>query len=134
MVPSAFISAIAALTGATRSEPLGKMKPKSSVPSGVADQLEGVGVGADIALAAGAVGQHQVDVAGAQRLDAGAEGLEELDARVGLVAVEHLVDRDVERRGAGLGADQALLEGGEARASVKRSSSARTSMRISERM
>ena len=33
IVPSAHISAIAALTGSTRSEPLAKMKPKSSAPS-----------------------------------------------------------------------------------------------------
>ena len=33
MVPSSFIAAMAALIGSTRSDPLGKMKPKSSVPS-----------------------------------------------------------------------------------------------------
>ena len=92
------------------------MKPKSSVPSGAPTILKTSGLARDIALAAGAVGQHEVDVAGAQRLDRGAEGLEELDPRVRLVAVEHLVDRDVERRGAGLGGDQPVLERGEARA------------------
>ena len=69
------------------------------------------------------------------RLDGGAEGLEELDARVGLVAVEDVVDRDVEGRDAGLRADQeVVVKAAKLAASVKRSSSARTSMSISERM
>ncbi len=56
-----------------------------------------------------AVGHHEVDVAGAQCLNRGAEGLEQLDARVGLVAVEDVIDGDIERRRAGLGGDQQIL-------------------------
>ena len=63
------------------------------------------------------------------------EGLEQLDARVLFVAVEHVVDGDVERRGAGLRADQKLRRRRRSSsASVKRLSSPRTSMKISERM
>ena len=126
---------MAALIGATRSEPLGKMKPNSSAPSGSPMILKASGLARDVALAAGAVGEDEVDVAGAHRLDGGADGLEEFYARVGLVAVEDVVDGDVEGGDAGLGADEEVRVGGEAlAASVKRSSSARTSMRISERM
>ncbi|MGO7917379.1 hypothetical protein ACC702_39115, partial [Rhizobium ruizarguesonis] len=42
-----------------------------------------------------------------------AEGFEKLDARVLFVAIKHFVNRGVERRGAGLRADQAILEFGE---------------------
>ncbi len=60
-----------------------------------------------------AVGQHDIDVAGLQGLNRGAEGLEELDARVLLVAVEDFVDGGIEGRGARLRADQAVREGAE---------------------
>ena len=79
----------------------------------VADDLELVGVGADVAAAGGGIGEDHVDVAGQQRLHRGAEGLEQLDARVLLVAVEHVVDRGVEVGGAGLRADQQLGIGAE---------------------
>ncbi len=79
---------------------------------GVADDLEGVGVGADVAASAGGIDEHHVHVTGDERLDGSAEGLEELDARVGLVAVEDVVNRRVEAGGAGLRADQEVGVGG----------------------
>ena len=97
---------MAALKGATRSLPGGKMKPKSSEPSGSPIDHQLVRVGADVAAGGGGVGQDHVHVAVEQRLHGRAEGLEQLDARVTLVAVQHLVDRGVEVGGAGLRADQ----------------------------
>ena len=48
--------------------------------------------GGDIALARRAVGQDKIDIIGAKGLDGGAEGFEQLDARVLFVAVKDIVD------------------------------------------
>ena len=79
----------------------------------VADDFEFFGVGADVAAAGGGVDEDEVDVAGDECLDGGAEAVEQADARVGLVAVEDVVDSGVEACRAGLGADEELFVGGE---------------------
>ena len=114
MVPSSFIALIAALTGATRSEPGLKMKPNSSVPSGSPTILKEFGRGAHVAGRRGLIHEHEIDVAGLQRLHRGAEGVEQLYPRILLVAVEDVVDRGVEVGRAGLRADEQVLVGGEA--------------------
>jgi hypothetical protein len=82
-------------------------------PQLLADDLEPAARGLDIARAGGAIGQHQVHIARLQRLDRGAEGLEKLDPGVRLVAVQHLVDPDIEGRRARLRGHQQLGVGRE---------------------
>ncbi|EGE57285.1 hypothetical protein RHECNPAF_4460057 [Rhizobium etli CNPAF512] len=79
-----------------------------------ADHFQPTIRGIDVALGSDAVGQYEVDVAGLQRLHGCAEGFEELDARVLFVAIEDFIDGGIKRRGAGLGANQAVVEGGKA--------------------
>ncbi len=69
---------------------------------GLADELELIGVGADVTRAGSLIHQHHVDVALDEGLHRSAEGLEDDDAWVLLIAIEHAVDGGVEVGGAGL--------------------------------
>lgn len=108
-VPSALSAAMAALMGATRSE-LREDETEVLGAERFANHLQPAIRGIDIALGSDAVGEDEIDVAGLQRLHGGAKGFEKLDARVLFVTVEDFIDGSVEGRGAGLSADQAILE------------------------
>src|SRR6478736_5631246 len=102
--------------GVDRGDQIGTLREDEAEVLGAeraADDLQTAARGIDIALGCDAVGQHDVDVAGLQRLYRGTEGLEQLDARVLLVAVEDLVDRSVEGGGTRLRADEAVVESAE---------------------
>src|SRR5690554_5233039 len=71
-----------------------------------ADDFEGTRIGADIAIGRGLIHQDGIDIARGERLDRSTERVEQLYARIGLVAIEHVIDGNVDIGGAGLRADE----------------------------
>ncbi len=85
----------------------------------IAHHLQRLGIGPDVAPSRRRIHQHEIHIAVDQRLHRRAEVVEELDARVGFVAVQDVVDCRVEARRTRLRTDQQFLVGGKGLRIVK---------------